>query len=104
MCRKQLILWGACCTIHSKRLVIGNTVFGVKLYGLSQTGSFIPHEGVSRASSSFLTNFQLLASALPFVSCQPFICLQSKRDQFADSLDTQSKKKVVREEWGWRGG
>lgn len=74
-------------------------VFEVKWYGLSQSGSLLLHKGVSRAPSSFLISLQLLASALPFVSPQPFICLHSKHDQFADLLDAQSKKK----RWGRSG-
>jgi len=80
---------------------IRNTLFEVKWCGLRQTGGLLLPKGVSPAPSSFLLSFQLQAAALPLASAQPCVCLRSKHGRFADSLETQSKK---REEWGWRGG
>lgn len=72
---------------------IWNTLFEVKWYGLNQAGGLLLPKGASPAPSSFLISFQLQASsARPFVSAQPFSCLHSKHDQFADLLETQSKK------------
>lgn len=71
---------------------IWNMLFEVKWYGMSLTGGlFLPKEA-SPAPSSVLISFQLQASALPLLLAQPFICLHSKHDQFADLLETQSKK------------
>lgn len=70
---------------------VWNTLFEAKWYGLSQTGVLLLPEGASLAPSSFLISSQLQASALLLVSAQPFVCLHSKHDRFADLLETQSK-------------
>lgn len=100
--------WAKYCIINCKGLVIGtadgneikkihilkmltriwNTLFEIKWYGLSQTGALLLPKGANPAPSSFLISFHLQASALPLVSAQPFICLHSKHDQFADLLET----------------